>query len=103
MSEMADQTLRGVHHLGLTVTDVERGARWNQNVLGFARVGEFGGPHDPRRKLFLNHPGFRFRLGLVEHRDGPADGFDETRTGVDHPSRVIRSVVDLGSLVQSPD
>lgn len=77
-------TLRGVHHLGLTVSDVERSAGWYQDVLGFVRSGEFGGPGDARRKVFLNHPGFRLRLGLVEHRGGAADGFDETRTGLDH-------------------
>ena len=77
-------TILGVHHLGLSVVDVERSARWYQDVLDFVRVGEFGGPDDPRRKLFLNHPGFRIRLGLVQHRGGSADPFDETRTGLDH-------------------
>ncbi|MEJ2889460.1 VOC family protein [Actinomycetospora aeridis] len=77
-------TLLGVHHLGLTVADVERSARWYCAVLDFFRVGEFGGPDDPRRKVFLNHPGFRLRLGLVEHRGGAGDRFDETRTGLDH-------------------
>jgi catechol-2,3-dioxygenase len=30
----------GIHHLGLTVSDAERSARWYQDVLGFERVGQ---------------------------------------------------------------
>jgi glyoxylase I family protein len=77
-------TLLGVHHLGMTVCDVERSARWYQDVLDFIRVGEFGAPGELRHKVFLNHPAFRVRLGLVAHRSGAADRFDETRTGLDH-------------------
>lgn len=79
----------GVHHLGLTVSDAERSARWYEAVLGFDRVGGFGDAAAPRRKVFLRHPGFDIRLGLVEHH-GPfgaapsKDRFDETRAGLDH-------------------
>jgi hypothetical protein len=34
-----DMTLVAVHHLGSTVTDVERSARWYEDVLGFFEVG----------------------------------------------------------------
>jgi glyoxylase I family protein len=79
----------GVHHLGLTVSDVERSARWYEAVLGFDRIGSFGDAGAPRHKVFLRHPGFAIRLGLVEHRSAlpgarPVDRFDETRTGLDH-------------------
>ena len=76
--------LHGLHHLGLTVRDVERSAAWYTSVLGFERVGEFAAPGGERRKVFLRHPNFDLRVGLTEHRPGSSDGFDETRVGLDH-------------------
>ena len=73
-------TLIGVHHLGLTVTNVEASSRWYRDVLGFAKVAELGGPGQPRRKVFLRHPGFGVRLGLVEHRAGVGQCISTSRT-----------------------
>jgi len=78
--------INGIHHLGLTVREVEASAAWYVAVLGFRRVGEFGSPDGARRKVFLRHDGLDARLGLTEHRDSghePSD-FDETRVGLDH-------------------
>jgi len=76
----------GIHHLGLTVRDVEASAAWYVEVLGFHRAGEFEAPDGARRKVFLSHEGLRARLGLTEHRRGARDPFDETRVGLDHLS-----------------
>jgi glyoxylase I family protein len=73
-----------IHHLGLTVRDVEASAAWYERVLGFRRVGAFIAPDGIRRKVFLRHDGLRARLGLTEHRDGDRAAFDETRVGLDH-------------------
>jgi len=78
--------LAGVHHLGLTVTDVERSARWYCDVLGFHEIGRVGGADDERRKVFLRHDGLTVRLGLVEHRATSVTRFDETAPGLDHLS-----------------
>jgi glyoxylase I family protein len=74
----------GIHHLGLTVSDVERSARWYQDVLGFERVGQLGDAAAERRKIFLRHAGLDARLGLVEHEKSSKRPFDETETGLDH-------------------
>ena len=76
--------IEDIHHLGLTVRDVEVSAAWYADVLGFRRVGEFVAPDGARRKVFLRHDGLRARLGLTQHRDGPREAFDETRAGLDH-------------------
>jgi glyoxylase I family protein len=76
--------IRGIHHFGLTVRDVEASAAWYADVLGFRRVGRFDAPDGARRKVFLRHDGLAVRLGLTEHRDGQRDPFDETRVGLDH-------------------
>lgn len=81
--------LAGIHHLGLTVLDLDRSARWYCEVLGFYEVGRFGGPGDERRKVFLRHDGLPIRLGLVSHRDGSRQRFDETVAGLDHLSFAV--------------
>ncbi len=76
--------IKGIHHLGLTVLDVEASARWYERVLGFRRDGSYAAPDGARRKIFLRHDGFGVRLGLTQHRDTRAETFDETRVGLDH-------------------
>jgi glyoxylase I family protein len=76
--------IRGIHHFGLTVRDVEVSAAWYQDVLGFRREGEFRAPDGTRRKVFLRHDGLPARLALTQHRGGSQDAFDETRAGLDH-------------------
>ena len=73
-----------MHHLGLTVRDVDQSAAWYGRVLGFEIAGRFDAPDGARRKVFLRHEGFGVRLGLTQHRDAGPDAFDETHVGLDH-------------------
>jgi glyoxylase I family protein len=85
----------GIHHLGLTVSDAERSARWYQDVLGFERVGQLGDAASERRKIFLRHAGLDARLGLVEHQTSSKRAFDETETGLDHLAFAVPSREEL--------
>jgi glyoxylase I family protein len=76
--------IRGIHHFGLTVRDVDASAAWYQEVLGFRRAGEFKAPDGTRRKVFFRHDGLQARLGLTQHSHVSRDAFDETRAGLDH-------------------
>jgi catechol 2,3-dioxygenase-like lactoylglutathione lyase family enzyme len=76
--------IRGIHHFGLTVRDVDVSAFWYEEVLGFRRVEQFEAPDGARRKVFLRHDGLYVRLGLTQHRRGSHDPFDETHVGLDH-------------------
>jgi glyoxylase I family protein len=87
----------GIHHLGLTVSDVERSAQWYQDVLGFERIGQLGDAASERRKIFLRHPGLDARLGLVEHRTSSKRPFDETESGLDHLAFAVSSRDELES------
>jgi glyoxylase I family protein len=87
--------ITGLHHLGLTVRDVEVSAAWYEGVLGFRRAGEFTAPDGSRRKVFLRHEGLAIRLGLTQHRPGSPDPFDETRTGLDHLAFAVATRDDL--------
>lgn len=87
--------LMAVHHLGLTVTDVDKSARWYSDVLDFVRTGHYEAPGGQRRKIFLNHPGLGVRLGLVQHQGSSKRPFDETESGLDHLAFRVSTSADL--------
>jgi glyoxylase I family protein len=84
-----------IHHLGLTVRDVDVSAAWYVDVMGFHRAGEYTSPDNARRKVFLRHDGLRARIGLTQHQYGAKDAFDETRTGLDHLAFAVSSRQEL--------
>lgn len=85
----------GLHHLGLTVRNVDASAAWYVDVLGFGRDGEYESPDGSRRKVFLRHDGLAIRLGLTEHRGGSKAAFDETRVGLDHLAFAVSDPAEL--------
>ena len=89
-----------IHHLGLTVRDVDVSAAWYVDVLGFHRTGEYTSPDGTRRKVFLRHDHLRARLGLTQHQFGSRDAFDETRAGLDHLAFAVSSREELDGWAQ---
>jgi glyoxylase I family protein len=84
-----------IHHLGLTVRDVDASACWYEDVLDFHREGDFNAPDGTRRKIFLRHDRLRIRLGLAQHRGGSGEVFDETRVGLDHLAFAVSTRAEL--------
>jgi glyoxylase I family protein len=76
--------LTGVHHVALTVTDVDRSIPWYERVLGFRTIGRTDEHESGLRKAFLRGPGFGITLTLVQHPAGGRDLFDACRPGLDH-------------------
>ena len=90
----------GIHHLGLTVRDVDVSAAWYADMLGFHRAGEYTAPDGTRRKVFLRHDRLRARVGLTQHQSGPSDPFDETRAGLDHLAFAVSTREELDDWAQ---
>lgn len=95
----------GVHHIRLTVTDLNRSRAFYENVLGFAVAAESpGDPADPevRSDPAQLYGGVIFQtsgalLGLRPVADA-GERFDSTRVGLDHLSFGVASVDDLSRI-----
>ncbi len=80
---------RGIDHLALTVTDVERSARFYVDVLGFTAVLESEGA------VLCVHKGTAFTLGLVQHQGATGQPFSHLTTGLDHLGLLARDRAEL--------
>src|SRR2546423_8041030 len=87
--------LTGVHHVALTVTDVERSVPWYERVLGFTTIGRDDEEEFGLRKVFLRGPGFGLTLTLVQHPAGGGALFDERQPGLDHSTFTVPSANSL--------
>lgn len=77
---MPDLSFTGIHHLELTVRDLDRSVAWYTSVLGLEEVTR-ADVEDRTVVLFSLGP---LLLGLIGHPSPPTDAFDERRTGLDH-------------------
>ena len=93
--QQAVPLITGVHHVGLTVRDVEASERWYERVLGLTR--EFVEPHanGTGYAVVMTCPGSALSLGLDHHADADGQVFNECRTGLDHLALQVESRADL--------
>ena len=85
----------GVHHVNLTVTDLDRSVAWYCDVLGLQRGWEVNDESTGHHKVALLVPDSTLRLVLSHHRNGSEEAFDETRTGLDHLAFTVADLADL--------
>jgi len=72
-----------VHHLALTVSDLERSERWYCDVLGMSKLVDM--PESDAHKIaLLVHPGSQLLIGLHWHASNEGGPFSEFRNGLDH-------------------
>jgi glyoxylase I family protein len=107
---MAGQiTVGEIHHLRLTVTDVQRSRQFYTSLLGFDVVVESPPPQDPSaaevfKILFGGVVMIRGNLLLGLRPVAPAgDRFDPDRVGLDHLSFGVASRADLEQAVLALD
>lgn len=80
----AAPSLTGVHHLGLTVRDIQDSETWYVKVLGLVRAFVEPHPHGGGHTVVLTRPGSALFLGLDHHPQADLQAFDARRTGLDH-------------------
>lgn len=103
-----------IHHLRLTVTDVERSKAFYTELLGFAvAVDAPPPPDDPNHAVLVDslqggvilaHQGMFIGLRPVgaEQREG-SDRFDPFRVGLDHLSFAVPTRADLDEAMRMLD
>jgi catechol 2,3-dioxygenase-like lactoylglutathione lyase family enzyme len=76
--------LAGLHHVSLTVSNLDRSLAFYQRVLGMRPIGENN--HDGGRTVVLTHRRTGFVLLLQQHKAHEGTRFSEFRPGLDHLS-----------------
>ena len=79
----------GGSHISFSVSDLARPLSWYEQVFGAEVM--MREPGDERAAAVLTLPGTSLLVGLVEFSDRHHEGFDPTRTGLDHFAYAVNS------------
>lgn len=95
--------IRGISHVSLSVSDLDRSLAFYRDVLALpVFVDTFDGELFEGREVMFRTGSLVFNL--QEHRGRPpGDVFDPTRVGLDHLAFAVRTVQDLEAWVQRLD
>ena len=85
-------TIDGVHHVAITVGDLDASVAFNARMLGAGPVADLEG-EGLRRRLFALPGGTN--LGLTQHERTSDEGFDPFRPGLDHLGLAVASRDEL--------
>jgi catechol 2,3-dioxygenase-like lactoylglutathione lyase family enzyme len=84
-----------IHHVSLTVTDIDRSVAWYKEVLGLAELMREDHPDGNGYAIVLGKPDFSMCVGLHTHSANASEQCDEIRTGLDHVSFGVSQRADL--------
>ena len=90
--------LGALHHLAITVSDVEASAAWYERVLGLQRLPApfpHHGDDSPGFAVLLVEPSAGWAIGLHHHERHRSEVADESRTGMDHLGLSVPDRADL--------
>jgi glyoxylase I family protein len=90
---MPDVTRPLLHHLALTVTDLESSVRWYGAVFDIHPILEL--PHEGGVGKILADADRELIIALHEHGTNDGELFTETATGLDHAGFTLPSRADL--------
>lgn len=87
--------LASIHHISLTVTDIDRSVAWYKDVLGLAELMREDHPDGSGYAIILGKQDFSMCVGLHTHSANGAEPSNEKRTGLDHVSFGVADRRDL--------
>jgi catechol 2,3-dioxygenase-like lactoylglutathione lyase family enzyme len=90
---MATPTRPGLHHIALTVTDLEASMEWYASVFDIKY--QMDGPHEGGIGKLLADDAFGLVIVLHRHDTNEGETFGETRTGLDHVGFAVPTRADL--------
>jgi glyoxylase I family protein len=82
-----------LHHLALTVTDIDSSVAWYEKTFGVSRIMEV--PHPGGTGIGLSNEEQTLMIVLHRHDVNEGERFSERRTGLDHAGFVVASRADL--------
>lgn len=90
---MSDLTQPRLHHLAITVTDLDASVDWYASAFGVHPVLDV--PHAGGLGRVLADDGWQLMIALHRHESNDGRPFTETATGLDHGGFVVPTRADL--------
>ena len=87
--------ITGIHHVSVTVTDLERSVPWYSEVLGLTKLMEEHHPDGQGYAIVLGKPDWSMCVGLHAHPTNEGETFAESRTGLDHVGFLVSNRAEL--------
>ena len=87
--------IAAIHHISITVTDIERSVPWYMEVLGLVKLFDEQHPDDEGYAAVLGKPDMSMCVGLHTHPTNGGERFAESRTGLDHVGFLVSSRAEL--------
>ena len=85
----------GIHHVSVTVTDIERSVPWYSELLGLTKLMEESHPDGTGYAVVLGKPDWSMCVGLHTHPTNERERFAESRTGLDHVGFMVSARAEL--------
>jgi glyoxylase I family protein len=85
----------GIHHVSVTVTDIERSVPWYSELLALTKLMEETHPDGTGYAVVLGKPDWSMCVGLHTHPTNTKERFSESRTGLDHIGFMVSSRAEL--------
>ena len=82
MHEVESPVRLHVHHVALTVSDLDASVAWYEEVFAVGYLMD--GPHEGGTARILADPEWTLMFALHRHDANQGEPFAETRTGLDH-------------------
>jgi catechol 2,3-dioxygenase-like lactoylglutathione lyase family enzyme len=95
---VASPALATLHHLAITVTDMDASIAWYERVFGITFQMEYD--HEGGVGKLLADPEWRLVIVLHRHDANESERFSETRTGLDHVGFGVPTRADLNAWQQ---